>query len=412
MIDKCGKERNMDKKLFKSLMWLITAAVVIVVCVLRFNRIGTALSLVFSLLSPLIVGLIIAFILNPAYEFFRKLYSGESKPKLFIKLGKLFRRKKAPKPAPVKKTKKKGLPKNFFPTVFALVTTYFIFLLIIILLFALLIPQLAESFSLFSSNIETYLSNLKTFLDSLAKSLNMEDTLYPAIENMVKGLLGNLSNIVVGIVPRIFDVTVSIALWTANIIIGFVLSVYILAGKKTLSERIRNFTEAVFDEKTNDRIYSVSSLTYKTFSGFITGRLLDASCVGVLCFIGMLIFGFDYPLLISVIIGVTNLIPFFGPFIGGVPAAFILLMIDPWEAVWFVVFLVVLQQLDGNIIGVRIVGDSVGLPPLWSLVAILVGGGLFGFAGMILGTPAFGVLYTLLNRSAEKNLQKKHIISK
>ena len=126
----------------------------------------------------------------------------------------------------------------------------------------------------------------------------------------------------------------------------------------------------------------------------------------------MLIFGFDYPLLISVIIGVTNIIPFFGPFIGGVPAAFILLMIDPWEAVWFVVFLVILQQLDGNIIGVRIVGDSVGLPPLWSLVAILVGGGLFGFVGMILGTPAFGVLYTLLNRSAEKNLQKKHIISK
>lgn len=401
----------MDKKLFKSLMWLITAAVVIVVCCLRFDKITSALSLIFSLLSPLIVGLIIAFILNPAYEFFRSLYSGEKKLKFFKKKNAAQRK---PKTVVAKKFRKaqKRLPKNFFPTVFALVTTYFIFFLIIVLLFSLLIPQLAESFSLFSSNIETYLSNLKTFLDSLAKSLNMEDTLYPAIESGIKGLLGNLSNLVVGIVPRIFDITMSIALWTANIIIGFVLSVYVLAGKKTLSERIRNFTEAVFDEKTNDRIYSVSSLTYKTFSGFITGRLLDASCVGVLCFIGMLIFRFDYPLLISVIIGVTNIIPFFGPFIGGVPAAFILLMIDPWEAVWFVVFLVILQQLDGNIIGVRIVGDSVGLPPIWSLVAILVGGGLFGFVGMILGTPAFGVLYTLLNRSAEKNLQKKHIISK
>lgn len=401
----------MDKKLFKSLMWLITAAVVIVVCCLRFDSITSALSLIFSLLSPLIVGLIIAFILNPAYEFFRSLYSGEKKLKFFKKKNAAQRK---PKTVVAKKFRKaqKRLPKSFFPTVFALVTTYFIFFLIIVLLFSLLIPQLAESFSLFSSNIETYLSNLKTFLDSLAKSLNMEDTLYPAIESGIKGLLGNLSNLVVGIVPRIFDITMSIALWTANIIIGFVLSVYVLAGKKTLSERIRNFTEAVFDEKTNDRIYSVSSLTYKTFSGFITGRLLDASCVGVLCFIGMLIFRFDYPLLISVIIGVTNIIPFFGPFIGGVPAAFILLMIDPWEAVWFVVFLVILQQLDGNIIGVRIVGDSVGLPPIWSLVAILVGGGLFGFVGMILGTPAFGVLYTLLNRSAEKNLQKKHIISK
>ena len=124
----------------------------------------------------------------------------------------------------------------------------------------------------------------------------------------------------------------------------------------------------------------------------------------------MTIFGFDYPLLISVIICVTNIIPFFGPFIGGIPSAFILLMIDPWEALWFVIFLVVLQQLDGNIIGVRIVGDSVGLPPMWSLVAIILGGGLFGFVGMILGTPAFAVVYTLINRSAAKRLKRKHIM--
>lgn len=380
----------MDKKLYKSLIALITVVAAVVVCVLRFDWLTSALSLLLSLLSPLIVGLVIAFILNPVYEFFRALYCGEKKIK--------FR---------VRKRRSKKLPKNFFPTLFALVTTYMIFIVVIILLFSLLIPQLAESFSLFSSNIETYLSNLKEFLESFAKSMNMEETLYPAIESAVKGLLGNLSDIIVGVVPRILDVTMSIALWVANIIIGFVISIYVLAGKKTLSEKIKEFMATFLDEKTQDAILSFSSLTYKTFSGFISGRLLDASCVGVLCFIGMLIFGFDYPLLISVIVGVANIIPFFGPFIGGIPSAFILLMIDPWEAVWFVVFLVVLQQLDGNIIGVRIVGDSVGLPPLWSLLAIVVGGGLFGFAGMILGTPAFGVLYTLLNRSAEKNLQKK-----
>lgn len=420
----------MDKKLLKSIIWLITITIILAVGILKFDWLLSALSLVLSLLAPLFVGLITAFILNPVHNFFFGLYSGEKVPKFFVVTGKIFSnigkffkykvfkvkkksRSKEKSENSISKAVSKArrrLPKNFFSSVFSLITTYFLFILIIVLLLVSIIPQLADSFALFSSNIETYLSNLKGFLDSVATNFHMEDTLYPAIENIVKGTLGNLSNIVVGAVPQILNVTKSIALWTVNLIIGFVLSVYILAGKKSLSERIKSFISMFFNDKTQDRIFEVSQLTYKTFSGFISGRLLDASVVGVLCFIGMTIFGFDYPLLISVIICVTNIIPFFGPFIGGIPSAFILLMIDPWEAVWFVVFLVVLQQLDGNVIGVRIVGDSVGLPPMWSLVAIILGGGLFGFAGMILGTPAFGVFYTLLNRSAEKKLKKKHII--
>ena len=419
----------MDKKLFKSIIWLLTVAIVIIVCIIRFDMIRSALSFVFSLLAPLFVGLITAFILNPVYNFFCGLYSGEKVPKLFVVLGKFFsgigrffkykvfgakkesREKKRGKSSAVGKFKKrKRLPKNFFPTVFSLVTTYLFFILVIVLLLIAVIPQLAESFSLFTGNIETYLSNLRGFLDSVAENFHMEDTFFPALENIVKGTLENLSGIVVGAVPQILDVTMSIALWTINIGIGFVLSIYILAGKKTFLEMTKKFISVFFNEKVQDKIFEVSELTYKTFSGFISGRLLDASVVGILCFIGMTIFGFDYPLLISVIICVTNIIPFFGPFIGGIPSAFILLMIDPWEALWFVIFLVVLQQLDGNIIGVRIVGDSVGLPPMWSLVAIILGGGLFGFVGMILGTPAFAVVYTLINRSAAKRLKRKHIM--
>ena len=419
----------MDKKLFKSIIWLLTVAIVIIVCIIRFDMIRSALSFVFSLLAPLFVGLITAFILNPVYNFFCGLYSGEKVPKLFVVLGKFFsgigrffkykvfgakkesREKKRGKSSAVGRFKKrKRLPKNFFPTVFSLVTTYLFFILVIVLLLIAVIPQLAESFSLFTGNIETYLSNLRGFLDSVAENFHMEDTFYPALENIVKGTLENLSGIVVGAVPQILDVTMSIALWTINIGIGFVLSIYILAGKKTFLDITKNFVSTFFNEKAQDKIFEVSELTYKTFSGFISGRLLDASVVGILCFIGMTIFGFDYPLLISVIICVTNIIPFFGPFIGGIPSAFILLMIDPWEAWWFVIFLVVLQQLDGNIIGVRIVGDSVGLPPMWSLVAIILGGGLFGFVGMILGTPAFAVVYTLINRSAAKRLKRKHIM--
>lgn len=422
----------MDKKLFKSIMLLLTAVIIIAVAIIRMDVLLSALSVLLSLISPLIVGLVIAFILNPVHNFFFGLFSGEKVPKLFAVIGKffasvgsffkykVFRIRKKPAGVKMPKTwlgktlKKAGkrLPKHFFASVFSLVVTYLSFILIIVLLLILLIPQLAESVSMFTSNIETYLSNLKGLLDSLAKNLNMEDSLYPAIENIVKGTLENLSSIILGAVPQILDVTKSIAIWTANIVIGFILSVYILAGKKSILNWIKNLMAVAFSEKTQDKITEVATLSHKTFSGFISGRLLDASVVGILCFIGMTVFCFDYPLLISVIICVTNIIPFFGPFIGGIPSAFILLMIDPWQALWFVVFLVVLQQLDGNIIGVRIVGDSVGLPPLWSLVAILLGGGLFGFAGMILGTPAFGVLYTLMNRYSEKKLKKKNIAGK
>ena len=145
----------------------------------------------------------------------------------------------------------------------------------------------------------------------------------------------------------------------------------------------------------------------KFFLGFIGGKIIDSAIIGVLCFIGMNILGMQYALLISIVVGVTNVIPFFGPFIGAIPSVMILLIVDPWDAVYFAIFVLALQQFDGNILGPKILGDSTGLSAIWVLVSIIVGGGLFGFTGMLLGVPTFAVLYSLTKDGLPKSWQKK-----
>ena len=145
----------------------------------------------------------------------------------------------------------------------------------------------------------------------------------------------------------------------------------------------------------------------KTFSAFISGKIIDSLIIGTICFIGMHILGLPYVILISVIVGVTNIIPFFGPFIGAIPSTIIMLTVDPIKALYFVIFILILQQLDGNVIGPKILGDSTGLPSFWVMFAIIVGGGMFGFVGMIVGIPAFAVIYTYVTRYVNHRLKSK-----
>ena len=143
------------------------------------------------------------------------------------------------------------------------------------------------------------------------------------------------------------------------------------------------------------------------FRSFVNGRILDAIIVGLLCFIGMSIFGFQYPLLISVVVAVTNVIPVFGPFLGAIPSIFLLLLVEPMQAVWFTVFIIVLQQLDGNFIGPKIVGNSIGMPTIWVMVAVVIGGGTLGVFGMLVGVPAFAVVYRLVSEGVNRRLSAK-----
>ena len=220
-------------------------------------------------------------------------------------------------------------------------------------------------------------------------------------------LIEKLPEYIANVMPKIFAFAGTLASSVTNILMGFAMSIYMLASKDMLLRQSHNFLYAFVPLKYAQKASKLAKTASEIFGKYINGQLLDALLVGIVCFIGMSIIGLPYALLISTIISVTNIIPIFGPFIGAIPSAFILLIGNPIDALWFIIFILVLQQIDGNIICPRIVGDAVGLPAWWTLVAIFIGGGMFGFIGMIIGVPTFTVIYKLLKKSIARRLEKK-----
>jgi predicted PurR-regulated permease PerM len=188
---------------------------------------------------------------------------------------------------------------------------------------------------------------------------------------------------------------------------GLIFSIYILADKEHILSQINKLTFAYLPVKIAKRVKEIAKITSDIFTKFISGQATEAVILGVLCFIGMSVFKFEYPLLCSTIIAVTSFIPIIGSIIGCIPAVFILLMIHPIKALWFIVFIIILQQIEGDFIYPKVVGDSIGLPPLWVFFAIIAGGGLGGVLGMILGVPTASVLYKLLSSDANKKIKLK-----
>jgi predicted PurR-regulated permease PerM len=218
------------------------------------------------------------------------------------------------------------------------------------------------------------------------------------------------------LLPDILNLSVRIGSGLVNFLVSgmvsVIVSIYILTDKEKLFEQCRNLLYAVASRTAAGTTLRVCRLANGVFSSFISGKLLDSAIIGVICFVGMslidaTVMAMPFALLISVIVGVTNIIPFFGPFIGAVPSAMILLMINPPSAFWFTVFIVILQQFDGNILGPKILGGLIGLPPLWVLAAIILGGGFFGFLGMVAGVPVTAVLYTLFREWLAARLQTR-----
>jgi len=186
-----------------------------------------------------------------------------------------------------------------------------------------------------------------------------------------------------------------------------VIAIYMLLSKEKFLAQSKKVMVALFPEKRCNRILEVARRTNRIFSGFVLGKIIDSAIIGIICYIVMSIIRLPYPMLISVIVGVTNVIPFFGPLIGAIPSAFLILLIDPLQCVIFIAFIVILQQFDGNILGPRILGDSVGLSSFWILISITVFSGIFGFAGMVLGVPVFAVMYMLLSDLVSRKLKEK-----
>ena len=412
----------MDKKLFKNILFIIAYSVLLVAVIINIEWILGAIGWFLGLLSPIFIGFATAFVLNKPYMFFYRLYSTPLRKKPGNKKQKPVKERSEKSKVRITKLKK----------ALALLTVYLLFLALIALLLWLVIPEIINSVSQISSNIEQYTRNLNNLLNDFEEWLPFDfsfatpvvesgETAEAVVESVplsqfitqkLLELSKSLPEFLSGIIPNLFNITKSVASSVLNIILGLVMSVYMLASKDSLISQLKRFYEAFMPKKIADKTYEVLNISSEIFSNFVSGRLYEAFIVGVLCFIGMNIFKFQYTLLISVIIAVTNIIPFFGPFIGAIPSIFLLLLVDPMQAVWFTVFIIVLQQIDGNLIGPKIVGDSIGLPAWWVMVSILIGGGLLSVLGMLIGVPTFAVVYKILTKEIAERLEKKNIALK
>lgn len=373
----------MDKKTRRRIWFAVAGLILFAFLLWNYKITFEIISKLFAVIRPIIIGGAIAFILNKPMNRIYKIYDW---------IGEKFHGKK-----------KKYEPKENILSVLSLVSVYIMFFAIIAIIILVIIPQLKDSIKFFADSFETYYANFVNFVNRLDLSF-LKD---PKFITKANEALTKISEQLPEILMKTFNATSGVINGVVDFVVGFVFSVYVLADKK----RLKRQASKVFGSVMSDNVYSNTLKFYRlasdTFGGFINGQLTEAVILGVLCFIGMKIFGFEYAVLISVIIGITNIIPIFGPIIGTVPGALILLFVNPMHAVWFVVFIIVLQQLESNLIYPRVVGNSVGLPPLWTLIAITIGGGLFGLLGMLLSVPFMSIIYTTVREITTFILKKK-----
>ena len=362
----------------------IALSIIFFFLIYRFDGFGDAISTLTGILMPFIYGAVIAYLLKPVCNTIEA-----------------FLRRFIPE-------KMKGL-------INALSVTFTILfgLLLIYALCMMIIPQLITSVTTLyytaQANITKFMywANHLEFIEKNEQIMELLNSAYAALntnlDTWIKNtLLPSMQNILSGAALGVLNVVVVLK----NLIIGIIVAVYMLASRKRFVQQGKMVLYSVVKPRWASLITEEVKYADRMFGGFINGKILDSAIIGLLCYIGCLIFKFPSALLVSVIIGVTNVIPFFGPFIGAIPATLLILIQNPIKALWFVLFVLVLQQVDGNIIGPKILGNTTGLSSFWVLFAILLFGGLWGFAGMIVGVPLFAVIYDVIKKLVIHGLQR------
>jgi predicted PurR-regulated permease PerM len=355
------------------------AAIVVLFVFLGINikSVGEWFRSIIKLLNPLIIGFIIAYLFNPMMCSCERSLS-------------------------VITDRKKPHPK--VKRILALITTYIVYSVIIALIMSLVIPQVAVSYNDLMGKMPYYTDSLESFMKKMAATFSFID-----IDKLLTYLNEWVSDsylLIQNITPYITAFFGTLVDQLKNAFFGIVISVYFLLSKEKLAAQSKKLMYAFLPRKRGDGVLSFLRFTDDTFGGFIIGKLLDSLIIGVLTFIILAVFNMPYYQLISVIMGVANIIPYFGPFIGAIPGAFIIFIADPVKALWFILIVIILQIIDGNIIAPKILGETTGLSSLGVIVAITVMSGLFGVAGMFIGVPLFALLYIgfkqLLYRRIEK----------
>lgn len=382
--------------------WGLTALLVIMGGIMFYyllfhsSNIKTAFGTIVGIMMPVVFGFILAYLLTPVLNSIEQ--------KVLYPLRKVLKLKEGPKSR--KRTRMLGV-----------LTTTLLFYFIIHLLVSMLVSQIVPSIQNIVSNFDTYMTNVTTWMNQLLAdnpdikdyaislinrySVELERFLNETVLTKSSELIRTVSLSVLGIFKT---------LW--NFIIGFIISIYILGSKEKFAVQAKKLIYACYAPESANVIINNFRFAHNTFIGFISGKILDSLIIGMLCFIGTTLLNTPYAALISVIIGMTNIIPFFGPFLGAIPSAILILVVDPMHplnCIYFVIFVVILQQVDGNLIGPKILGDSTGLSGFWVIFAITLFGGLFDVLGMIVGVPIFAIIYAAVRSHVNSALIKRNM---
>ncbi len=355
----------------------LSAAVVVYFLISRYEGILTGFNIILSALQPVIVGAVLAYLLCPIAKFFER-HLGHGKISRFSR------------------------PLSTFLTVLLAFA-------VIALFCAMVLPQLTESAiglvmglpDMVKAQLERLDSYLKADSEAAAVMLEM-------VESVENFLMDWIKNHLLSTISTLSNSVLSIGSMIINLVVAVIVAIYLILDRERYLAQCRKlFFSVSKNERVNTVVMETLAQVNQIFGGFISGKLLDSLIVGVICFVFLTVVQMPYALLISVIVGVTNIIPMFGPFIGAIPSAFLLLLVSPGKCLVFLIFIIILQQIDGNIIGPRILGNSTGLSALYVTVAMLLFGKLMGFLGMIIGVPLFATLYYIVKRLAENSLRKQ-----
>ena len=388
-----GEERPMERKK-NYFYWGLTAFLTVCAVLVFYDTVfqnGVLFALLRTLagaLAPVLYGAAMAYLLAPVVNFFDRCIGRRGKAESTHSLVRAG----------------------------SILLTWAVVFFLLYLLFSIILPQLYLSLTTLVGNMQSYYN---TVYGWIAQLLERYPGLLDAISSAIASYWKELSGWFTGtFLPQaqqtlmlLTSGVVSVLVFFKNLLVGVIVSIYLLALKERFALGARRLLYSYASEKTYRHTLRAFQKADAIFSGFVRGKLLDSLIIGVLCFLGATLLKLPYTPLVSVIVGVTNIIPFFGPFIGAIPSAFLILLVSPVKCLYFIIFVIVLQQLDGNFIGPKILGGSTELPSFWVIVAILIGGGFFGVAGMFLGVPVFACLYAAVGYHSDRRLRKKGVTS-
>ena len=388
-----------QRSIAKAAVWTFTICLLIGIAVWRFSSLTRIAGETVSVLAPIIIGLILAYLLSPLMGWIEKkvaFFSDRRKPHPRVK------------------------------RVISVSLTMLIVVAAVIGLVAAIVPELISSIKNLLVSLPDYLTSITNWINRRVAGLkDTQPQVYSALMAIWDNAQNSVNDFAHQFEPKLDSIisgggdflslvtssAVSIVTWAKNILIGLILAIYLLYNKERYLAQARKMLYALLPEEKVHSFLRIGSHVSYTFMHFLSGKTVDSLIIGLLCFIGLTILNTPYAALISIIVGVTNIIPFFGPFIGAIPSGVLILLTEPGKVIPFAIFILILQQFDGNILGPKILGDSLGLPMFWILSAIVIGGGMFGFVGMVAFVPLFAAMYTLFSDFLASRLSKKGLPS-